>query len=72
MQFYVDPLSGYIFFSKLDALRYLDSGDIKKCAMRPLRKDMNEEDYVSSLICDQLWFPLLKFFLRSLCKLWTL
>ncbi|KAI3691769.1 hypothetical protein L6452_31571 [Arctium lappa] len=43
--FYVDPLSGYIFFSKLDALRYLDSGDIKKCAMRPLRKDMNEEDY---------------------------
>lgn len=41
--YYLDPLSGYVFFSKLDALRYLDTGDIKKCAMRPLRRDMNQE-----------------------------
>ncbi|KAL7594688.1 hypothetical protein Lser_V15G30907 [Lactuca serriola] len=42
--FYADPLSGYIFFSKLDALCYLDTGgDIKKCAMRPLRRDMSRE-----------------------------
>ncbi|CAI9291617.1 unnamed protein product [Lactuca saligna] len=42
--FYTDPLSGYIFFSKLDALCYLDTGgDIKICAMRPLRRDMSRE-----------------------------
>ncbi|KAI3765222.1 hypothetical protein L2E82_15250 [Cichorium intybus] len=44
MQYYLDPLSGYVFFSKLDALRYLDSGDIKKCAMRPLRRDTSQEN----------------------------
>ncbi|KAI3689563.1 hypothetical protein L2E82_47524 [Cichorium intybus] len=42
--YYLDPLSGYVFFSKLDALRYLDSGDIKKCAMRPLRRDTSQEN----------------------------
>ncbi|XP_042751850.1 uncharacterized protein LOC111901150 isoform X2 [Lactuca sativa] len=41
--YYLDPLSGYVFFSKLDALRYLDTGDVKKCAIKPLRRDMNHE-----------------------------
>ncbi|KAL4565539.1 hypothetical protein LXL04_029637 [Taraxacum kok-saghyz] len=41
--YYLDPLSGYVFFSKLDALRYLDTGDVKKCAVRPLRRDTNQE-----------------------------
>ncbi|XP_078182815.1 uncharacterized protein LOC144576335 isoform X8 [Carex rostrata] len=32
---YVDPISGYAFFSTKDALRYIDNGHIKDCRMRP-------------------------------------
>ncbi|KAI3828830.1 hypothetical protein L1987_02940 [Smallanthus sonchifolius] len=42
--YYLDPLSEYAFFSKKDALRYLESGDIRKCVMRPIRRDVNRDD----------------------------
>lgn len=47
MQYYTDPVSGYIFRSKLDALRYLDTGDINLCAIRPRKKDADGNEVVS-------------------------
>ncbi|VFQ69386.1 unnamed protein product [Cuscuta campestris] len=38
--FYTDSASGYMFRSKKDALRYIESGDISKCAMKPLKKEL--------------------------------
>ncbi|KAF5816085.1 putative Methyl-CpG-binding domain-containing protein [Helianthus annuus] len=42
--YYLDPLSEYAFASKKDALRYLESGDIKTCVSRPRKKNMNNND----------------------------
>ncbi|XP_019171148.1 PREDICTED: uncharacterized protein LOC109166711 [Ipomoea nil] len=36
---YIDPVSGYVFHSKKDALRYIETGDIEKCAIRPKKRD---------------------------------
>lgn len=36
--YYLDPSSDYAFLSKLDVLRYLESGDIEKCAIKPRKK----------------------------------
>nr|GMD78760.1 Methyl-CpG-binding domain-containing protein [Ipomoea batatas] len=36
---YIDPVSGYVFLSKKDALRYIETGDIEKCAIRPKKRD---------------------------------
>ncbi|EPS58890.1 hypothetical protein M569_15921, partial [Genlisea aurea] len=36
--FFTDPKSGYTFYSKLDALRYLKTDDISKCAIRPIKQ----------------------------------
>ncbi|KAG8382270.1 hypothetical protein BUALT_Bualt05G0059300 [Buddleja alternifolia] len=33
--FYTDPVSGHVFRSKPDALRFLKTGDIRYCASRP-------------------------------------
>lgn len=46
MQFYLDPSSDYAFFSKKDALRYLEAGDVTKCVIKPVRR--NAEGSVSS------------------------
>lgn len=43
-QLYIDPASGYVFHSKKDVLRYLESGDIDKCAMKPSRRQNQDED----------------------------
>ncbi|KAG8382272.1 hypothetical protein BUALT_Bualt05G0059500 [Buddleja alternifolia] len=37
--FYTDPVSGHVFRSKPDALRFLKTGDIRYCASRPKTKD---------------------------------
>ncbi|KAM0069889.1 putative Methyl-CpG-binding domain-containing protein [Helianthus debilis subsp. tardiflorus] len=42
--YFLDPLSEYAFFSKKDALRYLESGDIRKCVMKPLIRGVNNDD----------------------------
>ncbi|KAG5541614.1 hypothetical protein RHGRI_021444 [Rhododendron griersonianum] len=37
--YYTDPVSGYVFFSQADALRYLKTGDVKSCSMKPKKRD---------------------------------
>ncbi|PSR91506.1 Methyl-CpG-binding domain-containing protein [Actinidia chinensis var. chinensis] len=37
--YYTDPVSGYVFRSQKDALRYLESGDINRCALKPKKRD---------------------------------
>ncbi|XP_073027615.1 uncharacterized protein [Primulina eburnea] len=39
--FYTDPVSGYIFRSKKDVLRYLKTNDISSCASRPKRREID-------------------------------
>lgn len=46
-QFYTDPVSGYVFRSKMDVLRYLESGDIGKCAIKPSRSQYQDEDILT-------------------------
>ncbi|GFZ16484.1 nucleic acid-binding, OB-fold-like protein [Actinidia rufa] len=38
-EYYTDPVSGYVFRSQKDALRYLESGDINRCALKPKKRD---------------------------------
>ncbi|KAK1430594.1 hypothetical protein QVD17_13452 [Tagetes erecta] len=45
--FYLDPSSEYAFFSKKDALRYLESGDVIKCVVKPLKRDMNKDNTIN-------------------------
>ncbi|XP_075487481.1 uncharacterized protein LOC142526781 isoform X2 [Primulina tabacum] len=40
--YYTDPVSGYIFRSKKDVLRFLDTNDIRSCAIRPKRRETND------------------------------
>ncbi|XP_052117333.1 methyl-CpG-binding domain-containing protein 13 [Arachis duranensis] len=44
---YIDPESGYVFRSKKDALRYLESGDISSCAIKPFKREIQDEDKLS-------------------------
>ncbi|KAL9167479.1 hypothetical protein ABFS82_05G100800 [Erythranthe guttata] len=37
--YYTDPVSGYVFRSKLDVERYLTTNNINSCACRPKKKD---------------------------------
>ncbi|XP_020216110.1 methyl-CpG-binding domain-containing protein 13 isoform X2 [Cajanus cajan] len=45
--FYVDPASGYVFRSKKDALRYLKSGDINTCVLKPFKRHIKDEDKIT-------------------------
>ncbi|XP_071689723.1 uncharacterized protein [Rutidosis leptorrhynchoides] len=47
--YFLDPLSEYVFFSKKDALRYLESGDVKNCVIKPVKRDMNEDSHNANL-----------------------
>ncbi|KAL6986205.1 hypothetical protein U1Q18_019573 [Sarracenia purpurea var. burkii] len=38
--YYTDPVSGYVFFSQKDALRYLETGDFSSCSIRPKKRDV--------------------------------
>ncbi|XP_027921646.1 methyl-CpG-binding domain-containing protein 13-like isoform X2 [Vigna unguiculata] len=46
--FYIDPVSGYVFRSKKDVQRYLKSGDIRSCAFKPSRRQIQDEDNITS------------------------
>ncbi|XP_074330836.1 uncharacterized protein LOC141668052 isoform X1 [Apium graveolens] len=41
-QFYIDPVGGYMFRSKADALRYVETGDIRYCKCRPRKRDISD------------------------------
>ena len=43
-QFYTDPVSGYVFRSKKDVLRYLESGGISSCVLKPNKRQIQDED----------------------------
>ncbi|KAL5168087.1 Methyl-CpG-binding domain-containing protein 13 [Glycine soja] len=45
--FYIDPVSGYVFRSKKDALRYVKSGDISTCVLKPYKKLIQDEDKIT-------------------------
>jgi len=66
-QFYIDPASGYVFRSKKDVLRYLESGDIRSCAFRPSRRQIQDEDNLTvryfCMTTILLLFPLLSILL---------
>ncbi|TMX04869.1 hypothetical protein EJD97_004243 [Solanum chilense] len=38
---YIDPVDGYVFRSKKDVFRYLQTGDISSCAIRPVKRDLD-------------------------------
>lgn len=46
-QFYIDPVSGYVFRSKKDVMRFLESGDIRSCAFKPSRRQIQDEDNIT-------------------------
>jgi len=46
-QFYIDPVSGYVFRSKKDALRYVNSGDIDTCVLKPYKRGIEDEDKIT-------------------------
>ncbi|WCJ26217.1 hypothetical protein M5689_008052 [Euphorbia peplus] len=46
--FYIDPVSGYVFRSKRDVHRYLETGDITTCAILPKKRNIEENSLVTS------------------------
>ncbi|KAH6769062.1 methyl-CPG-binding domain protein 13 [Perilla frutescens var. frutescens] len=48
--FYIDPVSGYIFRSKPDALRYLQTNDIRSCILKPQKKELDEVKLIKNKI----------------------
>ncbi|KAL6536429.1 hypothetical protein OROGR_013001 [Orobanche gracilis] len=48
--YYTDPVSGYVFRSKLDALRYLETNDIRSCAIRPKKRKSSDLNLVKNEI----------------------
>ncbi|MBA0861745.1 hypothetical protein Goshw_000419 [Gossypium schwendimanii] len=50
--FYTDPVSGYVFRSMKDALRYVETGKLGKLAFKPKENESNEEDLEEDDICE--------------------
>ncbi|XP_007038659.2 PREDICTED: uncharacterized protein LOC18605543 isoform X1 [Theobroma cacao] len=50
--FYTDPVSGYVFRSMKDALRYVETGELGKLAFKPKDKGSNDEDLEEDNICE--------------------
>ncbi|XP_059638811.1 uncharacterized protein LOC132281091 isoform X2 [Cornus florida] len=51
--FYTDPVSGYIFRSKPDVLRFLKTGDISTCAIKPRKSAINDLELLNDNISSQ-------------------
>lgn len=51
MQYYSDPISGYVFRSMRDALRYVQTGEPGKKAFKPREKGDNDEDLEDDKSC---------------------
>lgn len=41
LQYYTDPVSGYVFRSRKDVFRYLKTGEISRHAFKPKNKCIN-------------------------------
>ncbi|KAK4422647.1 Methyl-CpG-binding domain-containing protein 13 [Sesamum alatum] len=48
--YYTDPISGYVFRSKLDALRYLKTNDIASCACRPKKRELDDLEMIKNKV----------------------
>ncbi|KAL0408289.1 UNVERIFIED_CONTAM: Methyl-CpG-binding domain-containing protein 13 [Sesamum radiatum] len=48
--YYTDPVSGYVFRSKLDALRYLKTNDIGSCACRPKKRELDDLKLINNKV----------------------
>ncbi|CAA0831539.1 Methyl-CpG-binding domain-containing protein 13 [Striga hermonthica] len=46
--YYIDPISGYMFRSKPDAMRFINTNDIRYCAIRPRKKESTELNLVKN------------------------
>ncbi|XP_061373743.1 uncharacterized protein LOC133316060 [Gastrolobium bilobum] len=44
-----DPVNGFVFRSKKDVLRYLESGDVGKCVFKPRRGQIQDEEKLTPL-----------------------
>ncbi|XP_043725127.1 uncharacterized protein LOC122671763 isoform X2 [Telopea speciosissima] len=44
--YYIDPVTGYEFRSKKDVFRYLESGDLGKCAIRPKKRQISDMESI--------------------------
>ncbi|PWA53330.1 DNA-binding domain-containing protein [Artemisia annua] len=55
--FYLDPSSDYAFFSKKDALRYLETGDVTKCVIKPVRRNADDSPDVTLTLTEGLASP---------------
>lgn len=51
LQYYIDPVSGYVFRSMKDALRYLESGDLGRLAFKPKDKSYNDVELEDDKTC---------------------
>ena len=50
LQFYIDPKSGYVFRSKKDVLRYLETGEISRHAFKPKEGVDNDQESINHKI----------------------
>ncbi|KAL3498796.1 hypothetical protein ACH5RR_041528 [Cinchona calisaya] len=50
--YYIDPVSGYEFRSKKDVLRYLKTGDIGHCAIKPKKSNSSVLKFVEGDVSD--------------------
>ncbi|XWS50545.1 hypothetical protein CRYUN_Cryun12cG0096000 [Craigia yunnanensis] len=50
--FYTDPVSGYVFRSMKDALRYVETGELGRLAFKPKDKGSSDEDLEEDNICE--------------------
>ncbi|GER44552.1 methyl-CPG-binding domain protein 13 [Striga asiatica] len=46
--YYIDPISGYMFRSKPDAMRFINTNDIRYCAIRPRKRESSEMNLVKN------------------------
>lgn len=50
LQFYIDPKTGYVFRSKKDVLRYLETGKISRHAFKPKEGGDNDQELITNKI----------------------
>ncbi|KAK9276146.1 hypothetical protein L1049_005677 [Liquidambar formosana] len=48
--YYTDPVSGYVFRSRKDVLRYLETGEISRYAFKPKKTGTNDQDSINNEI----------------------
>ncbi|CAA0838772.1 Methyl-CpG-binding domain-containing protein 13 [Striga hermonthica] len=55
--YYIDPVNGYAFRSKPDALRYVSTNDIRNCAIKPRKRESSELNLVKNEVQSSIPAP---------------